>query len=116
MRKSELETEKMALKRTRAESSKEKELESFETPLVKRLKNIKDAKVQETSWAHIWAEIKEWAYENARMTTKGEKINHNTIMKYMNTPFIVSFGGTKEMIVKFIINRYHNGNLTLTNQ
>ena len=29
-------------------------------------------------------------------------------MNYMNTPFMASFGGTKEMAVKFIINRYHN--------
>ena len=96
MRKSELETEKMALKRTRATSSKEKELESFKTPLVKRLKNIKDAKVRETSWGRIWAEIKEWAYENARMIAEGEKINHNTIMNYMNTPFIASLEGLKK--------------------
>ena len=43
------------------------------------------------------------------MTTEGEKINLNTIMNYMNTPFIASFGGTKEMIVKFIISQYRNG-------
>ena len=30
-------------------------------------------------------------------------------MSYMNTPFMVSFNGTKETIVKFIIIRYHNG-------
>ena len=26
----------------------------------------------------------------------------------MNTPFMESFGGTKEMAVKFIISQYHN--------
>ena len=30
-------------------------------------------------------------------------------MNYMNTPFMVSFGGTKETTVKFIIIQYHNG-------
>ena len=30
-------------------------------------------------------------------------------MNYMNTSFMDSFGGTKEMVVKFIMNRYHNG-------
>ena len=30
-------------------------------------------------------------------------------MNYMNTPFMASFGGTKETALKFIINRYHNG-------
>ena len=29
-------------------------------------------------------------------------------MNYMNTPFMVSFGGTKETAIKFIINHYHN--------
>ena len=29
-------------------------------------------------------------------------------MNYMNTVFMASFGGTKEMVVKFIISRYHN--------
>ena len=30
-------------------------------------------------------------------------------MSYMNTPLLVSFSGTKETVVKFIIIRYHNG-------
>ena len=30
-------------------------------------------------------------------------------MNYMNTPFMASFGGTKETSTKFIISRYHNG-------
>ena len=38
-----------------------------------------------------------------------EKISYSTIMSYMNTPFMASFGGTKEMTMKFIIIRYHNG-------
>ena len=29
-------------------------------------------------------------------------------MSYMNTLFMVSFGGTKQTAVKFIIIRYHN--------
>ena len=29
-------------------------------------------------------------------------------MNYMNTPFMASFGGTKETVVKLIISRYHN--------
>ena len=53
----------MAPKRTRAASTKTQELESVETQLVKILRNIKNAKVQETSWEKYWVEIKEWAYE-----------------------------------------------------
>ena len=45
------------------------------------------------------------------MTEEGTKIKHSTIMNYMNAPLMVSFGGTKENISKFIINRYHNGKL-----
>ena len=51
-------TKKMAPKQTRA-ATKTKELETTETPLLRRLRNIKNAKVQETSWAKTWAEIKE---------------------------------------------------------
>ena len=43
------------------------------------------------------------------MTQEAEKISHSTIMSYMNTPFMASFGGTKETTVKFIISRCHNG-------
>ena len=43
------------------------------------------------------------------MTQEAEKISHSTIMSYMNTPSMASFGGTKEIVVKFIISRYHNG-------
>ena len=70
---------------------------------MRRLRNIKNAKVQETSWAKTWVEIKEWAYVDKKMTQEAEKISHSTIMSYMNTPFMVSFGGTKEAVVKFII-------------
>ena len=51
---------------------------------------------------------KKWAYEKTKMTEEGLKINHRTIMNYMNTPLMTSFGGTKETIAKFIINQYHN--------
>ena len=51
-------TNKMAPKQTRA-VAKAKELQTTETPLVRRLKNIKNAKVQEGSWEKLWAEIKE---------------------------------------------------------
>ena len=43
------------------------------------------------------------------MTEEAEKIIHGTIMSYMNTPFMASFGRTKETVVKFIISWYHNG-------
>ena len=43
------------------------------------------------------------------MTPEAEKISHSTIMSYMNTPFMERFGRTKEIAVKFIISRYHNG-------
>ena len=98
----------MALKQTRA-VAKTKELQTAETPLMRRLRNIKNAEVQETSWVKTWAEIKEWAHVNKKPTLATEKINHSTIMNYMNTPFMASFGGTKETTVKFIISRYRNG-------
>ena len=98
----------MAPKQTRV-ATKTKELQSAETPLLRRLRSIKNAKVQETSWAKTWDEIKEWAYVNKKPTPTVEKVNHSTIMNYMNTPFMASFGGTKEIAVKFIISRYHNG-------
>ena len=67
--KSEPKTDKMAPKQTRAMKAKVKELESVVSPLVKRLRNIKNTKVQEVSWAHHWAEIKKRVYKgNSRMT------------------------------------------------
>ena len=98
----------MAPKQTRA-VAKTKELQTAEIPLMRRLRNIKNAKVQETSWEKTWVEIKEWAYVDKKPTPATEKINHSTIINYMNTPFMASFGGTKETAVKFIISRYHNG-------
>ena len=92
----------MAPKQTRA-IAKTKELKTTETPLMRRLGNIKNAKVQETSWAKTWAEIKEWAYVDKKPTQATEKVNHGSIMNYMNTPFMASFGGIKETTVKFII-------------
>ena len=84
-------------------ATKAKELQTAETPLMRRLKNIKNAKVQEGSWAKLWAEIKEWAYVDKRPTQAAKKINHNTIVNYINAPIMASFGGTKERVVKFII-------------
>ena len=98
----------MAPKQTRA-VAKAKELQTTETPLMRRLKFIKNAKVQEGSWEKLWAEIKEWAYVNKRPTQVAEKINHSTIVNYINAPIMASFGGTKETTVKFIISQYHNG-------
>ena len=43
------------------------------------------------------------------MTEEGNKINHSTILNYMNAPLMENFGGTKENIAKFIIIRYQNG-------
>ena len=44
-----------------------------------------------------------------KMAPEAEKISYSTIMSYMNTPFMETFGGTKETTVKFIVSRYHNG-------
>ena len=88
--------------------AKAKELQTAETPLMRSLRNIKNAKVQETYWDKAWAEIKEWAYVDKKPTPIVEKVNHSTIMNYMNTPFMANFGGTKEIVVKFIISQYHN--------
>ena len=76
---------------------------------MRRLINIKNAKIQETSWSKTWEEIKEWAYQDKKITPEAEKISYNTIMSYMNTLFMESFGGMKETTVKSIISRYHNG-------
>ena len=90
-------------------TAKAKELETMETPLMRRLNFIKNAKVQEGSWAKLWAEIKEWAYVDKRPTQATNKINHSTIVNYINASIMASFGGMKETVVKFIISRYHNG-------
>ena len=88
--------------------AKTKELQSAKTPLMRRLRNIKKVKVQETSWVKTWDEIKEWAYVDKKPTQAAEKVNHSSIMNYMNTPFMESFGGIKEIAVKSIISWYHN--------
>ena len=98
----------MAPKQTRA-TAKTKELQSVETQLMRRLRNINNDKVQETSWEKTWVEIKEWAYVDKKPTQAVKKVNRSSIMNYMNTPFMASFGGTQEMAVKFIISQYHNG-------
>ena len=43
-----------------------------------------------------------------RMTEEAHKVSASTIMSYINAPLMESFGGTKEIIAKFIISRYHN--------
>ena len=73
------------------------------------LKNIKNAKVQEGSWEKLWAEIKEWAYIDKKPTPAAEKIQHSSIVNYVNAPLMASFGGTKETVVKFVISQYQNG-------
>ena len=93
----------------RAAAAKAKELQSIETPLMRRLRNIKNAKVQETSWEKTQEEIKEWAYMDKKMTPEAKKISHSTILSYMNTLFMEIFGGTKETTMKFIISRYQDG-------
>ena len=94
----------MAPKQIRAMKDKLKELEFVVSPLVKKLQNIKNVKVQKVSWARHWAEIKTWAYEGkSRMIEEANKVNQITIMNFMNAPLMASFGGTKENIVKFII-------------
>ena len=43
------------------------------------------------------------------MIEEAKKVNHRTIMNFLNAPLMASFGGTKETIVKFIISQYYNG-------
>ena len=103
----------MTPKKMRSATSKAKELETATTPLIQRLENISKAKVQETSWARLWEEIKKWAYIDKKMTLEAQKVNSGTIMSYINAPLMASFGGTKEIISKFIISQYHNGKFLL---
>ena len=77
----------MAPKQARA-AAKTKELQIVATPLMRRLRNIKNAKVQETSWEKTWAEIKEWAYVEKKPTQATKKLNHSSIINYMNTLFM----------------------------
>ena len=98
----------MAPKLTRA-VTKEKELQAKDTPLLNRLKNIKNTKVQEGPFQKLWQEIQEWAYVNNRMTQAAEKIWKSGIFNYPNAPLMEIFGGTKEAAIKFIISHYHNG-------
>ena len=65
--------------------------------------------MQEDSWTKLWTEIKEWDYVDNKPTPTVEKIQHSTIVNYVNAPLMASFVGTKETTVKFIISRYHNG-------
>ena len=65
--------------------------------------------MQEGPWQKLWAEIQEWAFVNKKMTQAAEKVRRSTIFGYANAPLMASFGGTKEVVVKFIISRYHNG-------
>ena len=55
IRKANQETNKMALKQTRAVAAKKKELQYAKTQLMRILRNIKNAKIQETSWEKTWA-------------------------------------------------------------
>ena len=55
-KRAESEIDKMAPKQTRAMKAKVKELESAVILLVKRLRNIKNVKVQEGLWEKHWAE------------------------------------------------------------
>ena len=57
----------MAPKLTRA-AAKANEFQTEDTPLVQRLKHIKNAKVQEGPFQKLWAEIQDWAYEGSKMT------------------------------------------------
>ena len=98
----------MAPKQTR-EATKAKELQAEDTPLICRLKHIKNAKVQEGQWQKLWTEIQEWAFMDKKMTQAAEKFRQSTIFNYPNAPLMASFGGTKEAAIKFIISRYHNG-------
>ena len=65
-------TDKMAPKKIRA-TAKAKELHTAKTPLLRILKIIKNAKVQESSWTKLWAEIKEWAYVDKNPTAAAKK-------------------------------------------
>ena len=98
----------MAPKQTRA-STKAKELQDADTPLVRRLKNIKNMKVQEGPWQNLSTEIQEWAFVKKKMTQAVEKFRRSTLFGYANALLMASFGGMKEAAVKFIISRYHNG-------
>ena len=84
----------MAAKLTKA-TTKEKELQVEDTPLISRLKNIKNAKVQEGPFQKLWTEIQEWAYVDNKMTQAAEKIRKSSIFNYPNAPLMASFGGTK---------------------
>ena len=66
----------MAAKKTtrRSAINKIKQLEKASTPLVERLHNIRNAKVVETLWTRLWKEIKEWAYENGKLTEESQKL------------------------------------------
>ena len=65
--------------------------------------------MQEGSWKKLWAEIKEWAYVDKKPTPAVEKIQQSSIVNYANVPLAANFGGTKEIVVKFVISQYHNG-------
>ena len=47
-------------------------------------------------------------YVNKKPNPAIEKIQHNSIVNYVNASLMAIFGGTKEIAVKFVIRRYHN--------
>ena len=51
---------------------------------------------------------KKWEYIYKKMTTEAQKVTASTIMSCINAPIMENFIGVKEIIAKFIINRYHN--------
>ena len=50
-------------------------------------------------------------YKYNKITEESQKLSTNTILHYLNAPLMEIFGGTKEIIEKFIISRYHKGKL-----
>ena len=52
--------------------------------------------------------MQEWDYVDKKPIQAVEKIKYSTIFNYVNALLMASFGGTKEIVVKFIISWYHN--------
>ena len=59
-------------------------------------------------WPKHWGKLREWGKsENARNLTV------TRIKSYLNAPIIDNFGNLKEEAAKFLVSRYHDGNILL---
>lgn len=76
--------------------------------LQQSLNKIRKAKLDEHNWPKHSAELREWEKSENSQNVSAAGIN-----SYLNTPIIDNFGTLKEDASKFLVSRYHDGNIWL---